>query len=106
MSSDDQHITIEVDDRVVAAADLHLDPDAGVLHADLHLEAGHRRPGTGADLVDTVLAEADAAPGTPLQATLPAGDAESLIRLRERCDSVQTRPAGATVIAEGSLPRD
>ena len=41
-----------------------------------------------------------------LEATLPLGDAESLDRLRERCDDVQVRPAGASCLVDAALPAD
>jgi hypothetical protein len=38
--------------------------------------------------------------------TLPAGDGEILDRLRERCDDLQTRSAGASCLATGTLRQE
>jgi hypothetical protein len=38
-----------------------------------------------------------------LEATVPAGDAESLNRLRERTEDAVTRPAGSTVLLDGGI---
>ena len=102
----DNHLHLALDDggRLVATADLQTDAQSGVLRAQLHVEAGHQRPGTGGRLVDAVVARAIAERAVRLVATLPAGEAEVLERLRERCPDVETRSAGATVIAEGNLP--
>jgi len=60
------------------------------------VQAGQLPPGTRSKLVDAVLDSINAEPGTPLNATVPAGDAEMLQRMRERCSTVTTRAAGAT----------
>lgn len=103
MSDHHQHIAMDDDGRLVATADLQTDPESGVLRAQLHVEAGHQRPGTGGKLVDAVLARAASGRAVRLLATISAGDAEVLERLRERCEDVQIRAAGATVIVEGNL---
>ena len=69
------------------------------MHADLHVEAGHLPAGTRTRLVNAVLDQPAAAPGAQLDVTLLAGDAEILHRLRERCDDVDTRAAGASMRA-------
>ena len=98
-----QHITIEDDDRVLAEADVRSEPD--VVRAALRVEAGHLPPGTRARLVDAVLDIPDAQPGTRLEVTLPAGDAEMLERMRERCEHVETRAAGASCLLNTTQPR-
>ena len=103
MSENHQHIAMEDGGRVVAAADLQTDSQSRVLHAHLHVEAGHHRPGTGERLVDAVLARAASERVVRLEATFSPSEAEVLERLRERCEDVRTRAAGATVIAEGNL---
>ncbi len=99
-----QHIDLDDEGRLVATADLQTDPQSGVVCAQLHVEPGHQRPGTGGRLVDAVLARVASREVVRLVATLPAGEAEVLERLRERCPDVRVRPAGATVIAEGNVP--
>lgn len=103
MSEKRQHIAMEDAGQVVATADLRTDAQSRILHAQLHVESGHHRPGTGERLVDAVLARAVSERVLRLQATFSPSEAEVLSRLRERCVDVRTRPAGATVIAEGNL---
>jgi hypothetical protein len=99
----DRHIEVVHDGRVVGAAELY--PIGGTtVRADLHVEAGHHAVGLRATLVDAVLDEAKGV--ARLEATLPAGDAEALERLRVRCANVQTRPAGATCLVDATLPDD
>jgi len=99
-------ITVEDDHQVLAQATGHSDPEHHAVHADLHVEAGHLPVGTRTRLVDAVLDQPTAAPGTRLQLTLPAGDGEILNRLRERCHNVETRVAGSTCLATGAFPED
>ena len=103
MSHHTQHITVEEDGRVLAAATVDSDAEQQSVHADLHVEAGHLPAGTRTRLVDAVL-DQSTAPGTHLDATLPAGDGEILDRLRERCDDVQARFAGASTLATATVP--
>ena len=51
-------------------------------------------------MVDTAVAE----PVRRLEVTLPAGDAEIVSRLQERSDEVDLRRAGATILAESTVP--
>ena len=97
-----RHITIEDDGRLLAEADVRAQPD--LIHAALRVEAGHLPPGTRARLVDAVLDTSDAPAGTPLEVSLPVGDAEMLLRMRERCTSVDTRVAGATCLLRTTTP--
>jgi hypothetical protein len=103
MPSNFQHITIEDDGRVLAEADVRAEPD--VVRAALRVEAGHLPPGTRARLVDAVLDISGAQPGTRLVVTLPAGDAEILERIRERCEQVETRAAGASCLLDTTQPK-
>ena len=103
MSDNFQHITIEDDNRVLAEADVRSEP--GVVRAALRVEAGHLPAGTRSRLVDAVIDISDAQPGTRLEVTLPAGDAEMLERIRERCDQVETRPAGASCLLKTTQPQ-
>jgi anti-anti-sigma factor len=101
----DRHVEVAADGRVLGTADVCPVDDATV-RADLRVEAGHRPVGVGAQLVDAVLDLPAAREGSRLEATLPAGDAESLERLRARCDDVETRPAGATCLVDATLPTE
>jgi hypothetical protein len=104
LSSNTQHLTVEEDGRVLAEATVHSDAEQQTAHADLHVEAGHLPVGTRSRLVDAVLDQSAA--GTQLDATLPAGDSEILDRLRDRCDDVQARSAGASTLATGTVLED
>ncbi len=92
--------------EVVAVADVEPTDDQGVVRASLHAEAGHLPPGTRSLLVDGLLDLPQTKESNRLEATLPLGDAESLGRLRERCDEVKTRPAGASCLVDAALPTD
>src|SRR5215211_7469673 len=104
MSNSSQHLTVHDADHLVAEAMVTSDADLQTVHADLHVEAGHLPPGTRSRLVDAVLDQASAKPGTQLNVTLPAGDSEILDRLHERVDDLRTRPAGASCLATGTTP--
>jgi hypothetical protein len=92
--SDFRHITIFDAGQLLAEADVHFDSD--LIAAQLRVESGHLPPGTRTQLVDAILELPHARPGTALELTVPAGDAEMLQRVRERCTSVHTRAAGAS----------
>jgi hypothetical protein len=102
-SEDNQTIAIEEDGRTVATAEMHPADDTGVLQSDLHAESGQLPAGTRGRLVDAVLDHPDADQADHLVATMPLGDTEMLERVRERCDDVETRAAGATKIVEARL---
>lgn len=99
---------VEVADHgeVVAVADVEPTDDKGVVRASLHARAGHLPTGARTRLVDAVLDLPQTQDSNRLEATLPLGDAESLDRLRERCDEVQARPAGASCLVDAALPAD
>ena len=103
MSSTPRYIALTDDNRILAEATIRSATHRPAIHADLHVEAGHLPVGTRTRLVDAVLDVTAAEPGTELQVTLPAGDGEILDRLRERCDNLQTRSAGASCLATGIL---
>jgi hypothetical protein len=102
-SEDHPTIAIEDDGRTLATAEMHPADGTGVLHSDLHVESGHLPAGTRARLVDAVLDSSDADGADHLRATMPLGDTEMLERVRERCDDVETRAAGATKIVDARL---
>lgn len=104
MLSDRRTVTSEEDGRLLAEAVLRDDTDQQTVHADFHVEAGHLPVGARTQLVDAVCDQPDVKAAARLNATLPAGDSEILDRLRERCENVQTRAAGATTLAAGTVP--
>jgi hypothetical protein len=99
-----RHVQVAEDGEVVAFADVEPLEDRTVVRAALHARAGHLPIGTRTRLVDAVLEVPETRRGTRLEATLPIGDAESLERLRERCEEVHTRSAGASCLLDAVLP--
>lgn len=104
MPDQPRHVIVEGDGRILAEALVHADPERSVVAATLRVEAGHLPMGTRTQLVDAVLDQAVAPPGTHLEVTLPAGDAEILDRMRERCAEVETHAAGASVRLSAEIP--
>jgi hypothetical protein len=106
-SERDSTIQIEDDDgQVLATAEITPTENAGVVHSDLHVEAGHLPTGTRSRLVDAVLEHPIVGSADTLMATMPISDAEMLDRVRERADDVEARAAGATKIVEAHLDRE
>jgi hypothetical protein len=101
---DGSNIRLTQDGKVVAVADVETTDDPTVIRASLHTEAGHHPVATGARLVDAVLDLDETRQRQILEVSLPLGDVDALQRLRSRCRHVQTRPAGATCLADAELP--
>jgi hypothetical protein len=102
-SDDDQMILIEANGRTLASAEVHPTDKPGVVHSDMHVESGHLPGGTRTRLVDAVLEHPQVDEADRLLATMPLGDTEMLERVRERCDDVEARAAGATKLVEARL---
>jgi hypothetical protein len=96
-------VQIEADGRTVATAEIHPTGEPGVVHSDLHVESGHVPGGARSRLVDAVLDIPEVDEAQRLVATMPLSDTEMLQRVRERCEQVEARPAGATKIVEARL---
>jgi hypothetical protein len=101
--SGDDTIVIEVDGRPLASAEVRPTDQPGVVHSELHVESGHLPGGTRTRLVDAVLAHPQVDEAERMLATMPIGDVEMLDRVRERCDDVEARAAGATTLVEARL---
>jgi hypothetical protein len=102
-SDDRQTIQIRADGRTVATAEVQQTDKPGVVHSDLHVESGQLPGGTRTRLVDAVLDSPEMSHADRLLATMPLGDTEMLDRVRERCDHVEARAAGATKLVEARL---
>src|SRR3954465_15799075 len=102
-SDDDQTVLIEDAGRTVASAEVRPTDQPGVVHSELHVESGHLPAGTRSRLVDAVLEHPEVDSAERLVATMPISDTEMLDRVRERCDGVETRAAGATKLVEARL---
>lgn len=100
----DRELNVDDGTRVVARAAVHVDSEAGLVQASMHVEAGHVPVGVRSDLVDAVLDQPEVVPGTHVQASIPAGDSEMLERLRDRCSEMHSRRAGATALVDASVP--
>lgn len=105
MAGHDHHRHVEISDgeRVVAAAEVTANGPEEAARVSLRAEAGHIAPGSRARLVDAVLDLPEVQDSARLEATLPLGDAESLNRLQEKCEDVETRPAGASALLTANL---
>jgi hypothetical protein len=99
-----RHVELAEGGQLLAAAEVESLADPGVVRASLHAESGHLPSGTRSRLVDAVLDSPEAMRSGRLEATVPLGDAESLDRLRARCDDVETRPAGGSCLVDAVLP--
>jgi hypothetical protein len=102
-SDDRQTIRIQADGRTLATAEVRPTDKPGVVHSDLHVESGHLPGGTRSRLVDALLDSPELLQAVRLLATMPLGDTEMLDRVRERCDHVEARAAGATKLVEARL---
>ena len=105
-SADHPTIQIEADGRTLASAELHPTDEPGLVHSDLHVESGHLPAGTRTRLVDAVLEHPEVEEADRLLATMPLGDTEMLDRVRERCDDVDARAAGATKLVDVRLDEE
>jgi hypothetical protein len=90
-------------DRVVFAEVVTSDHPHGTAEAIVHAKSGHIPPGTRRDLIDAVLDLPEIRHCDHLLATIPLGDAESLLRLDERCDCMTVRAAGSSALVEADL---
>jgi hypothetical protein len=99
-----RHLDINVGGRAVARADVELHDPPGVVRAVVHVESGHQPPKTRAGVVDAVLDLPEVRAQQRLEIAVPIGETEILQRLRERCERVRTRPAGATCLVDADLP--
>jgi hypothetical protein len=109
MASSDtpRHIKINDGDHTVAAAEVAVTGQGDtVARTSLHAASGHIAPGRRASLVDAVLELPEVRASARLEAAVPAGDAESIQRLRERTKDAVTRPAGSTVLLDANIPSD
>jgi hypothetical protein len=97
---DDGHIEIDHEGETVCSAQVRVDEDAGCVRVSFHAESGHVPQGVRERLVDEVLELPQVRSSDHVAISVPRGDAESLFRLRERCDVVSVRPVGSTVIVE------
>ena len=100
-----RHVEIRDGGQTVASADVTTKnkPDS-TAQASLRAVPGHIAPGTRASLVDTVMDLPEVQESKRMEAAMPLGDSESLGRLRERCEDVTTRAAGASALLDGDIP--
>jgi uncharacterized phage protein gp47/JayE len=100
-----RHVQVKDGDQTVAAADVTVSEQAeGTVRTSLHAASGPIAQGSRASLVDAVMDLPEVQASERLEATVPVGDGESLERLRERTEDSVTRPAGSTVLLDGTIP--
>jgi hypothetical protein len=90
------------DGRRIASADIEVVEEAA--RASLRVEAGHLPAGTRERLVDAVLASPEVKASHQIKATIPIGDTDMLHRIRERCDTTESRAAGASCLINAEMP--
>ena len=105
-SADRPTVHIEVDGHTVATAEVHGTDVAGLVHTDMHVEAGPLPTGARTRLADAVLAHPDVDHAERLLATMPLSDVEMLQRVRERCDEVEAHAAGATKVVQARVQHE
>jgi hypothetical protein len=100
---DDHTILIEENGHLLAHAEVYPTDQPGLVHSEMQVESGHLPGGTGTRLVDAVLEHPKVDEADRMLATMPIGDTEMIDRVRERCDDVAARAAGATKLVEARL---
>ena len=101
-----QHLEIFDGDRAVTSADVNTSTDLDEpARATLQAKSGHIPHGSRASLVDAVLDLPEVQRSHHLEVTVPLGDAESLLRLQDRCGNMTTRAAGCSALVDADLSR-
>lgn len=99
-----RRVEVKKEDQTIAAALVApLDDPEATVRTSLLPSSGPSPAGSRTDLVDAVMDLPEVQGSSHLEATVPAGDTESLDRLRERTDGAVTRPAGSTVLVDGDI---
>ena len=99
-----QRVEVRDDGRALAAAEVTTGGSGGTARVSLHAEPGHITPGCRASLVDAVLDLPEVQQSARLEAAFRLGDAESLLRLQQRCPDGSTRPAGWSTLFTADIP--
>jgi hypothetical protein len=96
-------IVIDEDGRPIASA--HIEVVENATRTSLRVEAGHLPAGTRERLVDTVLDSPEVNASRQIRASIPIGDTDMLYRIRERCDTTESRAAGASCLINAEMPK-
>ena len=96
-------VEVDEDGTVVASAEVDLPEGSPAARAALHVEPGHRAPGTSSRLVDAVLDTTEVREAGKVVAAVPKGDAEAIEHVHARIPSATTRLAGSSVIVEADV---
>jgi hypothetical protein len=100
-----QRVEVSDDDHTVATAEVSTsEGSGGTARVSLRAEPGHIAPGRRASLVDAVLDLPEVQESARVEAAFWIGDGESLHRLEERCEDVNTRSAGWSALVDANLP--
>jgi hypothetical protein len=102
MTSDNsRRVEIKDDGVTIAVAEVTpLEDCEGTVRASLHPSSGPAPRGSRAALVDAVMDLPEVQASPRLEATVPLGDTESLMRLRERRHEAVTHPSGSTALVD------
>jgi hypothetical protein len=101
----DSTVEITTAGQTIASAHINTSTDPhGTARITFQAQSGHLPPGTRSDLVDAALDLPAVCDSDHLQACVPAGDSESMDRLRQRTTAMSTRAAGATALVDAELP--
>ncbi len=73
------------------------------VHLCFHVSGGHLPRDARQQLIEKVLSLPELLAAVELHATVPMGDSELINGLREHCDHLSTRAAGATCLLDGDL---
>jgi hypothetical protein len=95
-------IIYDEDGRRVASANIEIVEQKA--RASLRVEAGHIPSGTRERLVDAVLDSPEVNASQQIEAAIPIGDGDMLHRIRERCDTTETRAAGTSCLINAEMP--
>ena len=98
-----RNVAVGDGDHVVCAEVVISSDPHGTAEAVVHATSGHIAPVVRRNLIDAMLDLPEIRGSDHLVATLPLGDAESLMRLDERCDGMTVRAAGSSALVEANL---
>jgi hypothetical protein len=100
------HVEIKDEgDQTVAEADVTTaQGPEGTVRTSMRARDARVPPGYRTSLVDAVMDLPEVQASDRVEAAIPAGDSESLERLRQRTQDAQSRPAGASTLFDASIP--
>jgi hypothetical protein len=98
-SGDTSQVRIKANDVAIATADVTNDGSSARLQ--FQVAAGHLPPTTRRQLVHAVFELPALRRRLAVRASIPLGDVDLLLALRQYCFGIQSRAAGATCLVDG-----